>query len=63
MPRCMYMQARNVINYKVPNKKKKKKLGGRKDKYFFIREHRLLEAEFFQKQVHSTRNVQTWENE
>jgi len=47
-----------------PNQKTtpQKKLRGRKDKYFFIGEHRMLETEIFQKQVHSTKNVKTWEN-
>lgn len=44
-------------------RKKKHNTQGKKRKIFFIREHRVLEAEIFQKQVHSTKNVQTWKNE
>lgn len=59
MPRCMYMQARNVINYRVPKEKDREK----KRQILSVREHRVLEGEVFQNQMYSTKNIQTWESE
>lgn len=57
MPSYMHMQARNT------KKKCKIIIIAINTYFFFLREHRVLEAEVFLKQVNSTEIVHTCENE
>lgn len=59
----VHVRASMECNKLQSAKLKKKKKTGKEKNIIFIREHRMLQAEIFQKQMYSTKNVQTWENE